>query len=120
MAELPEVWTEKTPDVGADTTPARRSLFDRISSFGVAREAELLAGELPPPDEPQPTKPPREHGPLLTHLLLPWSYGDRAPGDRWHQFRCRMGRHAMIGGHAMQLDSTVVFVERRCRYCGSA
>jgi hypothetical protein len=120
MAELPEVWSDKTPDVRPDTTPARRSLFDRTPTFGLAQAAELLGGELPaPPVDPAPNKPRREHGPFLTHLLLPWSYGDRVPGDRWHQFRCRIGRHAMIGGHAMQLDSTEVFVERRCRYCGA-
>lgn len=113
MAELPEIWTEKTP--------ARPGLFDRAPTFGVAHEAERLAAQPPPEaaDENEPRKPRRQHGPFLTHLLLPWSYGDRSPGDRWHRLQCWRGRHALVGGHAMQLDSAIVFVERRCRWCGS-
>ena len=112
MAELPEVWTEKTPE--------RPGLFERTSTFGVARDAELVWQQDPVDDTTTgPAKPRREHGPFLTHLFLPWSYGDAgSPVDRWHRLRCRLGRHVMVGGHAMQIGSAVIFVERRCRWCG--
>ncbi len=82
-----------------------------------------------PDDEPAPVeltapveladagKRPRERGPFLTYLNMPWSYGDRAPSDRWHRLQCRLGRHDMWGGHPMQVDGAIVFIERQCRWC---
>ena len=59
----------------------------------------------------------RERGPFLTYLGMPWSYGDRDSSDRWHRLQCRLGRHDMRGGHTMQVDGAVVFIERQCRWC---
>lgn len=79
--------------------------------------------EGPPADLPddsadaEPGRRPRERGPFLTYLSMPWSYGDRDSGDRWHRLQCRLGRHDMHGGHVMQVDGEVVFVERQCRWC---
>lgn len=110
MAEHPELWTEKTPE--------QRHLFGRAPAFGLARDAEREAREPPPAPPPAgPPEPRRERGPFVTHLWLPWSYGDDNMADRWHRMWCRLGRHEMGGGHTMQLGSTVVFIERRCRWC---
>jgi hypothetical protein len=110
MAEYPELWTERTPE---------RQLFDRTPTFGLAREAERPPAEIAPaPTTTEPRKPRRERGPFVTYLSLPWSYGDRTTGDRWHRLKCRFGRHQIAGGHTVQLDSTVVYIERRCRWCG--
>ena len=112
MAEHPELWTEKTPEP--------RYLFDRAPTFGLARDVERLPQEVPPAPIPSsPRKPRRERGPFLTYLALPWSYGDGDTGEFWHRVRCRLGRHAMSGGHAMQLGGTLVYIERRCRWCGA-
>ena len=112
MAEHPELWTEQTAE--------QRYLFDRAPTFGVAREAERMRQGIPPtPRTPDPRKRRRERGPFVTHLRLPWSYSERNSGDIWHRIQCRWGRHQMSGGHTMQLGSTLVFVERRCRWCGS-
>ncbi len=95
MAELPEVWRERTPARVDDT---------------------------PPPPAPGPAEPPRhrrERGPFLTYLFLPWSYGEREPGERWHRVRCRFRRHEMAGGEMVQLGGEIVFLERRCRWCGA-
>lgn len=109
MAEHPELWTERTPE---------RHLFDRAPAFGLAGEAQRLPLELPPDPEPAaPSKPRRERGPVVTYLCLPWSYSDTSPGDRWQRVKCRFGRHAMSGGHAMQVNGDVVYIERRCRWC---
>ena len=112
MAEELERWTEKTPE--------RQSLFDRTPAIGLSRDVARLQQELAqPPDPPAiPPKPPREWGPFMTYLQMPWSYGDRTPGDFWHRVRCRVGRHEIAGGHSMQLAGAVVFVERQCRWCG--
>ena len=59
----------------------------------------------------------RARGPFLTYLGMPWSYGDRDSSDRWHRLQCRRGRHEMHGGHTMQVDGAVVFIERQCRWC---
>jgi hypothetical protein len=110
-AELPELWTERTPEQG--------HLFGRAPTFGVAGEAERAPQEAPPAPLPEDgRKPPRERGPFVTYLSLPWSYGDRSTWDRWHRLRCRCGRHELRGGDTMQLGGTVVFIERRCRWCG--
>ncbi len=61
----------------------------------------------------------RERGPFLTYLAMPWSYGDCASSDRWHRLHCRLGRHDMSGGHTMQVDGAVVFIERQCRWCAA-
>ena len=111
MAEHPELWTEKTP--------APRHLFDRVPAFGLARDAERLPLEVAEPEPVEPSKPPRDRGPFVTFLCLPWSYGERDPGARWHRLQCRWWRHEMSGGHPMQLSGTVVFIERRCRWCGT-
>ena len=112
MAEHPELWTERTPE--------ERYLFDRVPSFGLARDAERMRDGVPPViPRTNVRKPRRQRGPFLTYLRLPWSYGDRSPGELWHRLRCRRGRHEMGGGHTMQLGSTVVFIERRCRWCGA-
>lgn len=111
MAEHPELWTERTPE--------QRYLFDRQPSFGVAREAERMRQGIPPEPTSRPGRRRRERGPFVTYLRLPWSYGDRSPGDVWHRLRCRRGRHEITGGHTMQLGSTVVFLERECRWCGA-
>ena len=109
MAEHPDLWTERTPE---------RYLFDRTPAFGVAREVDRLAEDVVVDPEPVvPRKPTRERGPFVTYLFLPWSYGDREPGDFWHRIRCRLGRHEMCGGHTMHLDGALVFIERRCRWC---
>lgn len=112
MAEHPELWVEPAPE--------QRYLFNHAPTFGVAREAERMRQGIPPPTRtPAPRRRPRrERGPFVTHLRLPWSYSDRDAGDVWHRLRCRFGRHEIRGGHSMQLGSTVVFVERRCRWCG--
>ncbi len=112
MAELPEVWTERTP--------APRHLFDRPHTFGVAREAERTEQDTAPaPTTSEPPKHRRERGPFVTYLRLPWSYGDRDTGARWHRVQCRLGRHKVVGGYSMQVDSAIVFVERRCLWCNS-
>lgn len=95
MAEHPELWKEPTPDVAAQLDP------------------------LPTPGPELPEERPRERGPFVTYLLLPWSYGDRNSGERWHRLQCRRNRHEMGGGHTMQVGGTEVFVERRCRWCGT-
>ena len=112
MAGDLERWTEKTPE--------RQSLFDRTPAVGRAAAVERLREETNRPCDPPaiPPKPPREWGPFMTYLQMPWSYGDRAPGDFWHRMRCRIGRHEIAGGHPMQLAGAVVFVERHCRWCG--
>ena len=112
MAEDLERWTEKTPE--------RQSLLDRTPALGRAAQVQRLREEINQPSDPPaiPPKPPREWGPFMTYLQMPWSYGDRCPGDFWHRVRCRVGRHEIAGGHPMQLAGAVVFVERHCRWCG--
>ncbi len=88
----------------------------RWERVGVAELPELWTAPTPEPDT---RKPPRERGPFLTYLLLPWSYGDGDSGERWHRVQCFVGRHGMGGGHTMQVDGEVVFIERRCRWCGA-
>lgn len=92
MADHPELWTERTP-------------------------APYEAPADPDPDSVP--KPGRERGPFLTYLCLPWSYGDRERRQFWRRLRCRRRRHEMGGGEIMQLDGAVVFIERRCRWCGA-
>lgn len=112
MADHPELWTEKTPE--------RRYLFDRVPTFGVAQEAERMRqGQPPPPRVQRRRRPRRERGPFVTYMRVPWSYSDRNVADTWYRVRCRFGRHEIHGGHVMQLGSTSVFVERRCRWCGA-
>lgn len=110
MADLPELWTERTPQ--------RRSLPARAPAFGLAREAERMGLEVPlaaaPVDLPEPGP---DRGPFMTYLWLPWSYGDRETGYLWHRIRCRLGLHERNGGHTMHLEGTVVFIEARCRWC---
>jgi hypothetical protein len=111
VAEDLERWTERTP--------ARRTLYDRTPTFGVAREAERRPEDLAPAGpEPGPA-PRRERGPFVTYMQMPWSWGDREPGDRWRRMRCRWGRHQICGGETMQVGGAVVFIERRCRWCGA-
>ncbi len=112
MAEELERWTERTPE--------RQTLFDRTPAVGRSQEvARLQEEQAKAPDPPAvPPKPAREWGPFMTYLQMPWSYGDRAPGDFWHRIRCRLGRHEIAGGHSMPLAGAVVFVERHCRWCG--
>ena len=109
MAELPELWTEKTPEP--------RPSSDVVPAPGPASGVDLLALEVLPADPPSELEGRRERGPFLTYLAMPWSYSDREPGERWHRWRCRWGRHDMHGGHTMQLDGSFVFIERRCRWC---
>jgi hypothetical protein len=112
VAEHPELWTEQTPE--------QRYMFGRVPTFGAARDAELMRMGVPPaPREVTPRKRRRERGPFVTYLRLPWSYGDRGPGDFWRRIQCRRGHHVMSGGHTMQLGSSVVYVERTCRWCGA-
>jgi hypothetical protein len=112
VAEHPELWTDRTPE--------RRTQLDRAPRFGLARDVERLpldafqAPEVLP--RIRPSRPVRVRGPFLTYLWLPWSYGDRETGGRWHRMRCRLGRHQMDGGQTVQLDGEVVFIERRCRW----
>lgn len=83
-----------------------------------APDGEGLPVELPSDSAaPDLGKHRREPGPFVTYLSMPWSYGDRDTGDRWHRLQCRLGRHDMHGGHVMQVDGAVVFIERRCRWC---
>lgn len=118
VAELPERWTERTPE--------RHSSFDLEPAFGRAEQVERLREEVAAAEaahavaaaEPGRSAPGREWGPFMTCLQMPWSYGDRGPGDFWHRVRCRVGRHEISGGHPMQLDGAVVFIERQCRWCG--
>jgi len=111
MAELPERWTERTPE--------QRYLYDKVPTFGLARDAERMRQGVPP-DRRAPTvkKRRRERGPFVTYMRMPWSYGDRNDSVL-RRLRCRRGRHELIGGSTMQLGSTVVFVERTCRWCGA-
>ncbi len=112
MAEYPELWTERTAE--------ERYLFDRPPSFGLARDAERMRdGIAPLIPRAAPRKRRRQRGPFVTFLRLPWAYGDRSAGDVWHRVQCRWRRHEMTGGHTMQLGSEVVFIERRCRWCGA-
>ena len=115
MAELPEPWTERTPE--------RLSSFDLEPAFGRGEQLQRLRDELTEAEAAAavpaaPAKPQREWGPFMTYLQMPWSYGDRCPGDTWHRLRCRAGRHDIGGGHPMQLEGAIVFIERRCRWCG--
>ena len=111
MADHPELWTESTPE--------RRYRFDRAPTFGLARDAERMQHEVPAARVPaRGRKRGRDRGPFVTYLRLPWSYGDRNRGEFWHRLQCRRRRHEMAGGHTIQLGSTVVFIERRCRWCG--
>lgn len=112
MAELPERWTDRTPE--------RHSSFDLEPASGRAEQVQRLRDELAADQESAavPEPPGREWGPFMTCLQMPWSYGDRGPGDFWHRIRCRVGRHEISGGHPMQLDGAVVFIERHCRWCG--
>lgn len=111
MAEDLERWTERTPE------PSH--LFNRVPTFGLARDAERICDIAPTlPIEVEPRKPRRERGPFITYLRMPWSYGDRGERDVWHRIRCRVGRHEIAGGHAMQVAGTTIFVERSCRWCG--
>jgi hypothetical protein len=112
MGELPELWTERTPE--------KRYLYDVEPTFGVARDAERMRQGVPP--ERRTTtyrRQRRERGPFVTYLRLPWSYGDRSAGDTWHKLRCKTGRHEITGGHTMQLGSATVFIERQCRWCSA-
>jgi len=72
------------------------------------------------PEELWRERPRRERGPFLTYLQLPWSYGDSRSGDSWHRVQCLLGRHRMGGGHTMQVDGILTYIERRCRWCGTA
>ena len=111
MAEHPELWTEKTPEPLADRTPA----------VGASRDLERLPQEIVPDEAPVlAAARPRERGPFLTYLFLPWSYGDgdRQPGETWHRMKCRLRRHQMTGGHVVQVGGESVFIERSCRWCG--
>jgi hypothetical protein len=110
MAEHPEVWTDRSPE--------QRYLFDHPPTFGLANDAERMRQGTPPAAR-APRKPKRQRGPMWTFLVLPWSYSDRSAGDVWHRVQCRRGHHQIGGGHSMQLGSTVIFVERRCRWCGA-
>ncbi len=108
MAEDLDRWTERTPH-----------LFNRAPAFGLARAVEDMDGQLPPPTaQDPPPAPRRERGPVMTYLSMPWSYGDRGERDFWHRVRCRVGRHELRGGHPMQLDGAIVYIERSCRWCG--
>ena len=138
MAELPEVRGARLPD--------RRPLYDRPPTFGVARDAERMRQGIAPPAirrAPSRRKPGRARGdvdrghPLdhrawqcrsrareapiygrtWTHFRHWWSTGDNRPADMWHRLRCRRGHHEFRGGHAMQLGSNMVHVERRCMWC---
>ena len=111
MAEHPELWTDRSPE---------RTLFDRTATFGLTRKATRQPPEAPPEPAPAPARRPRrERGPFLTYLCLPWSYSDDTTAERWHRMQCRLGRHRMGGGNTMQLDGTVIFLERQCRWCGA-
>lgn len=110
VAELPEVWTERTPE--------QRYLFDRVPTFGLARDAELMRQGVPPARRAvAPRKRRRQRGAFVTYLRMPWSYGDRSPTDAWHRLQCKRGHHEIAGGHTMQLGSNLVYIERRCRWC---
>jgi len=114
MADVPDLWTERMP--------ATRPLFDRRPAFGLSRAAGGMPPEAPPAlVTTEPRMPEKEHGPFLTYLCLPWSYGDRGRtlGDLWHRLQCRRERHQVHGGHVAQVGGAVVFVERRCRWCGA-
>jgi hypothetical protein len=111
VAEDLERWTERTPE--------RHHLFGRVPTFGAAAEAARVEeGAGPPPPAPPPRTAPRERGPFVTYMRMPWSYGDRGERDFWHRIQCRVGRHEITGGHPMQLAGNVVFIERSCRWCG--
>jgi len=113
VAELPELWTQKTPE--------QRYLFEREPTFGLAREAERMRQGIPPaPTASRRRRPRKDRGPFVTCLRLPWSHGDRTTADLWHRIQCRRGHHEIAGGHTVQLGSAVVFIERRCRWCGAA
>ncbi len=109
MAHLLEPWTERTP------TPTGTG--DLVPMAESAASAAVPA--LPDPPALEAAKPERERGPFLTYLCMPWSYGDRMPGEAWHRWKCRLGRHVIVGGHTMQLGGTDVFVARQCRWCGA-
>ncbi len=106
MAELPELWTERTPE--------RLDPPNRAATIGSIPATEPL----PDPISVAAGRSRRERGPFLTYLCLPWSYGDRTRGERWHRLQCRRKRHQVDGGHVMQVGGAAVFVERRCRWCG--
>ncbi|MDQ6726332.1 MAG: hypothetical protein M3066_09255 [Actinomycetota bacterium] len=106
MAELPELWTERTPE--------RLDPRDRAATTGLGPDADAI----PDPPAIPIGKDRRERGPFLTYLCLPWSYGDRTRGERWHRLQCRRRRHQVDGGHVMQVGGAAVFVARRCRWCG--
>ena len=122
-------------------------MYDRPATFGLARDAERMRQGIPPPailrapsrrrfsrratadvDRGHPLdhrvwecrSRAREmplYGRTWTHLRNWWSTGDNRPADMWHRMRCRRGRHDYRGGHAMQLGSSTVHVERRCLWC---
>lgn len=138
MAELPEVRGARLPD---------RPRYDAPATFGVARDAERMRQGIPPP--PIARRPPRSgrfhrppvdrahpldhrpwqcrararemplYGRTWTHLRHWWSSRDHGPAESWHRLLCRRGRHEFRGGHAMQLGSNVVHVERRCVWCNA-
>jgi hypothetical protein len=120
MADDLELWS--------DRAPVRRPPSSVAPRFGLSRSAELVQQrvaaaaetetETETEEEVAAPEPRRERGPFVTYLLLPWSYGDRSPGDAWHRMKCRAGRHVITGGHTMQVGGEAVFVERRCRWCG--
>jgi len=120
VAEDLERWTEKTPETWTERTPEPRYLYDRVPTFGLARDAERMREGVPPERRvAKPRKPQREWGPVVSYLKMPWSYSEGGPGDFWRRVQCRRGHHAMGGGHTMQLGSAVVFIERQCRWCGA-
>lgn len=103
------------PEPGLGKSSERRERLSR-ASLGLTRSANVVPPDVAPgAAEPDTGDRP---GSFMTYLCLPWSYGDRNAGEARHRLQCRMGHHDIAGGHTMHLDGDVVFVERRCRWCG--
>lgn len=119
MAELPELWSDRSPEKPAPPAP----LFGRPPSFGVAHDLELMKqGALPPR-----TRRPQRHRRLRGEgegswagVRRRWADSDNTPADIWHRIRCRTGHHELRGGEQMQLGSRYVYLERRCIWCDAA
>jgi hypothetical protein len=110
MAEHLELWTERTPERVARPNRAEQVVRMRETALETLETLEAPVA---------PRKPRRERGPFVTYLRLPWSYGDRERTDVWRRIQCRLRRHEMRGGEHVQLSGEVIFIERRCRWCGA-
>jgi len=63
--------------------------------------------------------PSASHDGAWNHIRTWWACRERHPGDLWHRFRCRFGRHDFQGGRQIQVGGRLVSTERCCAWCSA-